>query len=120
MTGKTVAENLADLPGLKEGRDNIMPLDKPINETGHIRILKGNLAPLGSVAKITGKDGPCMPEMLTPISAATGADLGNEVAFITDGCFSGGSHGFIIGHVVPEVQEGGSIGLIRNGDCYND
>ena len=157
VTGKTVAENLAELPGLKQGQDVFMPLDKPIKETGHIQILKGNLAPGGSVAKITGKEGlhfagparvydceedmlagleqneiqkgevvviryegpkggPGMPEMLTPTSAIMGAGLGNDVALITDGRFSGGSHGFIIGHVVPEAQEGGPIGLIQNGD----
>ena len=157
VTGRTVAENLADLPGLKEGQDVFMPLDKPIKKTGHIQILKGNLAPGGSVAKITGKEGlrfsgpariydceedmlaglenneiqkgevvviryegpkggPGMPEMLTPTSAIMGAGLGKDVALITDGRFSGGSHGFIIGHVVPEAQEGGPIGLIRNGD----
>jgi len=134
-----------------------MPLDKPIKASGHIQILKGNLAPGGSVAKITGKEGlrfvgpakvydceedmlaaleqkkigkgdvvviryegpkggPGMPEMLTPTSAIMGAGLGNDVALITDGRFSGGSHGFIIGHVVPEAQEGGPIGLIRDGD----
>ena len=134
-----------------------MPLDKPIKSSGHIQILKGNLAPGGSVAKITGKEGlrfvgparvydceedmlkglenheiqkgdvvviryegpkggPGMPEMLTPTSAIMGAGLGKDVALITDGRFSGGSHGFIIGHVVPEAQEGGPIGLIRNGD----
>ena len=157
VTGKTVAENLADLPDLEAGQDVFMPLDKPIKETGHIQILKGNLAPGGSVAKITGKEGlkfvgparvydceedmlaglenkeiqkgdvvviryegpkggPGMPEMLTPTSAIMGAGLGKDVALITDGRFSGGSHGFIIGHVVPEAQEGGPIGLIRNGD----
>ncbi len=157
VTGKTIAENLADLPGLKDEQDIIMPLDKPIKESGHIRILKGNLAPGGSVAKITGKEGltftgpakvfdaeedmlkaledgkiekgdviviryegpkggPGMPEMLTPTSAIMGAGLGSDVAMITDGRFSGGSHGFIIGHVVPEAQEGGPIGLIKNGD----
>ncbi len=157
VTGKTIRENLADLPGLKAGQDIIQPLDKPIKETGHIRILKGNLAPGGSVAKITGKEGekfsgpakvfdseelmlkaledkqiekgdvvviryegpkggPGMPEMLTPTSAIIGAGLGNDVAMITDGRFSGGSHGFIIGHVVPEAQEGGPIGLIRTGE----
>ncbi len=157
VTGKTVAENLADVPGLKQGQDVIMPLDRPIKESGHIRILKGNLAPGGSVAKITGKEGlsfsgparvfdseedmlhaledkqiqkgdviviryegpkggPGMPEMLTPTSAIMGAGLGEDVALITDGRFSGGSHGFIVGHVVPEAQEGGPIGLIRNGD----
>jgi dihydroxy-acid dehydratase len=157
VTGKTIAENLAELPGLKEGQDVFMPLDKPIKATGHIQILKGNLAPGGSVAKITGKEGltfkgparvydceedmlkgvengeiqkgevvviryegpkggPGMPEMLTPTSVIMGAGLGNDVALITDGRFSGGSHGFIIGHVVPEAQEGGPIGLIKNGD----
>ena len=157
VTGKTVAENLAELPGLSEGQDVFMPLDKPIKETGHIDILKGNLAPGGSVAKITGKEGlkfvgparvydceedmlrglenkeiqkgdvvviryegpkggPGMPEMLTPTSAIMGAGLGKDVALITDGRFSGGSHGFIIGHIVPEAQEGGPLGLIQNGD----
>jgi len=157
VTGQTLAENLAGLPGLKDGQDVIMPLDRPIKESGHLRILYGNLAPEGSVAKITGKEGlqfsgpariydseqdmlkglesgeivkgdvvviryegpkggPGMPEMLTPTSAIIGAGLGNDVALITDGRFSGGSHGFIIGHVTPEAQEGGPIGLIRNGD----
>ncbi len=157
VTGKTMAENLSELPGLKEGQDVFMPMNKPIKQTGHIQILKGNLAPGGSVAKITGKEGlhfvgparvydceedmlaglenneiqkgevvviryegpkggPGMPEMLTPTSAIMGAGLGNDVALITDGRFSGGSHGFIIGHVVPEAQEGGPIGLIQNGD----
>ena len=157
VTGKTVAENLADLPGLAEGQKVIMPVENPIKETAHIQILKGNLAPGGSVAKITGKEGlrfsgparvfdreedmlaglekgeikkgdvvviryegpkggPGMPEMLTPTSAIMGAGLGNDVALITDGRFSGGSHGFIIGHVVPEAQEGGPIGLLQNGD----
>jgi len=157
VTGKTIAENLADLPNLKDGQDIILPLDTPIKDSGHIRILKGNLAPGGSVAKITGKEGltftgpakvydaeedmlkaledgqiekgdviviryegpkggPGMPEMLTPTSAIMGAGLGSDVAMITDGRFSGGSHGFIIGHVVPEAQEGGPIGLIKNGD----
>jgi len=157
VTGKTIAENLAELPGLKEGQDIITPLDKPIKDSGHIRILKGNFAPGGAVAKITGKEGltftgparvydceedmltglenkeiqkgdviviryegpkggPGMPEMLTPTSAIMGAGLGSDVAMITDGRFSGGSHGFIIGHVVPEAQEGGPIGLVKNGD----
>lgn len=157
VTGKTVAENLQDLPGLTEGQDVIVPIEKPIKDSGHIRILKGSLAPGGSVAKITGKEGlqfsgparvydceedmlkgledgeiqkgdviviryegpkggPGMPEMLTPTSAIMGAGLGSDVAMITDGRFSGGSHGFIIGHVVPEAQEGGPIGLIQNGD----
>jgi len=157
VTGKTVAENLKDLPALKQGQDVLMPVERPIKKTAHIQILKGNLAPGGSVAKITGKEGlhfsgparvfdceedmlaglekgeirkgevvviryegpkggPGMPEMLTPTSAIMGAGLGQDVALITDGRFSGGSHGFIIGHVVPEAQEGGPIGLIRDGD----
>ena len=157
VTGRTVAENLADLPGLAEGQKVILPVEQPIKETAHIQILKGNLAPGGSVAKITGKEGlrfsgparvydceedmlagleqgeiqkgevviiryegpkggPGMPEMLTPTSAIMGAGLGKDVALITDGRFSGGSHGFIIGHVVPEAQEGGPIALVRNGD----
>lgn len=157
VTGRTVEENLKDLPSLKDGQDIIMPLEKPIKDSGHIRILRGNLAPGGSVAKITGKEGltftgpakvydaeeamlkaledgeivkgdviviryegpkggPGMPEMLTPTSAIMGAGLGSDVAMITDGRFSGGSHGFIIGHVVPEAQEGGPIALIKNGD----
>ncbi|OGT71975.1 MAG: dihydroxy-acid dehydratase [Gammaproteobacteria bacterium RIFCSPLOWO2_12_47_11] len=157
VTGKTIAENLADLPGLSTGQKIIYPLDKPLKQTGHLRILKGNLAPGGSVAKITGKEGemfsgparvydseedmlkaledkqiskgdviviryegpkggPGMPEMLTPTSAIMGAGLGADVAMITDGRFSGGSHGFIVGHVVPEAQEGGPVALIKNGD----
>jgi dihydroxy-acid dehydratase len=157
VTGKTIAENLAALPGLKAGQDVFMPLERPIKPTGHIQILRGNLAPGGSVAKITGKEGlrfsgparvydceedmlkglecgeikkgdvviiryegpkggPGMPEMLTPTSAIMGAGLGKDVALITDGRFSGGSHGFIIGHVVPEAQEGGPIALLRDGD----
>ena len=157
VTGKTMAQNLERLPGLQSGQQVFMPLEKPIKSSGHIRILKGNLAPGGAVAKITGKEGlrfagparvydceedmlkglerseikkgevvviryegpkggPGMPEMLTPTSAIMGAGLGNDVALITDGRFSGGSHGFIIGHVVPEAQEGGAIALIRDGD----
>jgi dihydroxy-acid dehydratase len=157
VTGKTVAENLADVPGLKAGQDVFHALSDPIKESGHIQILKGNLAPGGSVAKITGKEGlhfsgpakvfdaeeqmlkaleeerigkgdvvviryegpkggPGMPEMLTPTSAIMGAGLGNDVALLTDGRFSGGSHGFIIGHIVPEAQEGGPLALVRDGD----
>ena len=157
VTGKTIKENLTDLAGLKKGQDIIAPLDKPLKESGHIRILKGNLAPEGAVAKITGKEGlvfsgpakvydaeedmlkalednriekgdviiiryegpkggPGMPEMLTPTSAIMGAGLGKDVAMITDGRFSGGSHGFIIGHVVPEAQSGGPIALVKDGD----
>jgi len=157
VTGKTIAENLKDLPGLKLGQDVFLPIEKPIKASGHIQILKGNLAPGGAVAKITGKEGlrfvgparvydseedmlhalerkeikkgdvvviryegpkggPGMPEMLTPTSAIMGAGLGKDVALMTDGRFSGGSHGFIIGHVVPEAQEGGPLALIQNGD----
>ena len=157
VTGKTISENLAKLPGLKPGQDVFMPLEKPIKPSGHIQILRGNLAPGGAVAKITGKEGlrfsgparvydceedmlkgleraeikkgevvviryegpkggPGMPEMLTPTSAIMGAGLGKDVALMTDGRFSGGSHGFIIGHVVPEAQEGGPVALLRDGD----
>jgi dihydroxy-acid dehydratase len=157
VTGKTIAENLRDLPGLKEGQKIVHPLSDPIKATGHIQILRGNLAPEGAVAKITGKEGlvfsgparvydseedmlsalerneihkgdviviryegpkggPGMPEMLTPTSAIMGAGLGKYVGLITDGRFSGGSHGFIVGHVTPEAQEGGPIALIRDGE----
>lgn len=157
VTGKTIRENLQDLPGLSSGQQIVHPLSQPIKATGHIRILKGNLAPEGAVAKITGKEGlrfsgpakvydseedmlhalerkeiqkgdvvviryegpkggPGMPEMLTPTSAVMGAGLGKDVAMITDGRFSGGSHGFIVGHITPEAQEGGPIALVRTGD----
>jgi dihydroxy-acid dehydratase len=157
VTGKTLAENVADLPGLAAGQKVIRPWDDPVKETGHIQILRGSLAPEGAVAKITGKEGyaftgtaitfdreedmiaavergeikkghvviiryegprggPGMPEMLTPTSVIMGAGLGGDVALITDGRFSGGSHGFIVGHVVPEAQEGGPIALVENGD----
>ncbi len=157
VTGQTLAENLKSVPGLKEGQQIVQPIEKPIKKSGHIRILRGNLAPDGAVAKITGKEGlvftgranvfdaeedmlaalerkeilkgdvvviryegpkggPGMPEMLTPTSAIMGAGLGADVALMTDGRFSGGSHGFLIGHVTPEAQEGGPIALIKNGD----
>jgi dihydroxy-acid dehydratase len=157
VTGKTLRENLNDLPGLTAGQDIVRPLDNPLKPTGHIQILRGNLAPEGAVAKITGKEGlrfsgpakvydseeemlrglerkaiekgdviviryegpkggPGMPEMLTPTSAVVGAGLGKDVALITDGRFSGGSHGFIVCHVTPEAQDGGPIALIRTGD----
>jgi len=157
VTGQTIAENLADVPDLTPGQDVILPLENPIKSTGHIQILKGNLAPGGAVAKITGKEGlkftgparifdceedmlaalekkliqkgdvvviryegpkggPGMPEMLTPTSALMGAGLGKDVALLTDGRFSGGSHGFIVGHIVPEAQEGGPIALVQCGD----
>lgn len=157
VTGKTLAENVKDLPGLSEGQPIVRPVSNPLKVTGHIQILKGNLAPEGSVAKITGKEGlvfsgpakvydseedmlhaleqkeivkgdvvviryegpkggPGMPEMLTPTSAVMGAGMGKDVALITDGRFSGGSHGFLVGHITPEAQEGGPIALIRTGD----
>ncbi len=157
VTGRTIGENLDDLPGFSEGQDVVRPLEDPIKKTGHIQILKGNLAPEGAVAKITGKEGnmfsgpakvydseeemlaalerneivkgdvlvirfegpkggPGMPEMLTPTSAIVGAGLGSDVALITDGRFSGGSHGFLVGHVTPEAQEGGPIALLKDGD----
>jgi dihydroxy-acid dehydratase len=157
VTGKTLAENLAELPGLAAGQDVIHPWEDPIKETAHIQILRGSLAPEGAVAKITGKEGlsfsgtalafdseekmlaalergeirkgqvviiryegprggPGMPEMLTPTSAIVGAGLAADVALLTDGRFSGGSHGFIIGHVTPEAQDGGPIALVEDGD----
>jgi dihydroxy-acid dehydratase len=157
VTGMTLEENLRDLPGLAPGQQIVRELSNPLKTTGHIQILKGNLAPEGSVAKITGKEGiqftgparvfdseeamlgaleqgrirkgdviviryegpkggPGMPEMLTPTSAIVGAGLGKEVALITDGRFSGGSHGFIVGHIAPEAQEGGPIALVRDDD----
>ena len=157
VTGKTLAENLADVPALSEGQDIIRPVAEPIKPTGHIRILKGNLANGGSVAKITGKEGllfkgparvfdgeyaandgirngevqkgevvviryegpkggPGMPEMLKPTAAIMGAGLGKDVALITDGRFSGGTHGFVVGHIVPEAQNGGAIALVQDGD----
>lgn len=157
VTGKTIAENYADVPDLIEGQDVIKPLDKPIKATGHIQILYGNLATEGSVAKITGKEGlrfvgkakvfdgeqaandaisigkiqsgdviviryvgpkggPGMPEMLKPTSAIMGAGLGTSVALITDGRFSGGTHGFVVGHITPEAQSGGLIALLKDGD----
>ena len=160
VTGHTMTENLEKLPDLSDGQQVFHSLADPIKETGHIRILKGNFAPGGAVAKITGKEGrqfsgparvfdgeeamlksleeggiqkgdviiiryegpkggPGMPEMLTPTSAIMGAGLGSDVALITDGRFSGGSHGFIIGHVVPEAREGGPIGLVCDGDMIH-
>ena len=157
VTGKTLADNVRDLPGLADGQLIVHAFDNPIKRDGHIRILRGNLAPDGAVAKITGKEGtrfegparvfdseedmlggleqgkiakgdviviryegpkggPGMPEMLTPTSALAGYGLLNDVALITDGRFSGGSHGFIIGHVTPEAIEGGPIALARDGD----
>ena len=157
VTGKTLAENLAEVPDLLENQDVIHGFDNPIKASGHIQILYGNIAPQGAVAKITGKEGlvfkgkanvfdgeaaanqgildgkikagdvvvirycgprgaPGMPEMLKPTSAIMGLGLGDKVALITDGRFSGGTHGFVVGHITPEAQNGGVIGLIQNGD----
>jgi len=157
VTGKTVADNLAEVKGLTPEQKVIHPFDQPIKKTGHLQILYGNLATEGAVAKITGKEGlqfrgqakvfesevlanqaiaakeispgtvivirnigpkgaPGMPEMLKPTSAIMGAGLGNDVALITDGRFSGGTHGFVVGHITPEAAVGGNIALIQDGD----
>jgi dihydroxy-acid dehydratase len=158
VTGKTIAENLADVPDIDfENQAVIYPLEKPIKATGHLQILYGNLASGGSVAKISGKEGerfegparvfdgefeliagiqqgkvqpgdvvviryvgpkgaPGMPEMLKPTSAIIGAGLGKSVALITDGRFSGGTHGFVVGHITPEAMTGGNIALVKDGD----
>lgn len=157
VTGKTIAENLLDVNDLKKDQSVIKTIENPIKKTGHLRMLYGNLAPEGSVAKITGKEGlifkgkakvfnseyeandgirdgkvnkgdviviryegpkggPGMPEMLKPTAAIMGAGLGKDVALITDGRFSGGTHGFVVGHITPEAQVGGPIALIQNGD----
>jgi dihydroxy-acid dehydratase len=156
-TGRTLAENVAELPDLRGGQDVVRPRDRPIKPDGHIRILRGNLAPEGAVAKITGKEGlrfvgparvfdseedmiaglasgeikagdvvviryegpkggPGMPEMLKVTAAVMGAGLGQSVAMMTDGRFSGGTHGFVIGHVTPEAQAGGPIAVIQSGE----
>jgi len=157
VTGKTLAENLLDVDDLTEGQDVIKPIEKPIKISGHLRMLYGNLATEGSVAKITGKEGlsfrgkakvfegeydanngisdgkvekgdviviryegpkggPGMPEMLKPTAAIMGAGLGKDVALITGGRFSGGTHGFVVGHITPEAQEGGTIAFVKDGD----
>lgn len=157
VTGKTLAENLLDVNDLAEGQDVIKPIEEPIKISGHLRMLYGNLAKDGSVAKITGKEGlrfrgkakvfegeyaandgirdgkvekgdvvviryegpkggPGMPEMLKPTAAIMGAGLGKDVALITDGRFSGGTHGFVVGHITPEAQDGGNIALVKDGD----
>merc|ERR1719424_2519601 len=158
VTGKTMAQNLAELPGLEAGQDVIGTFANPVKPTGHIAILEGSLAPEGAVGKITGKEGtrfqgpamcfdaeedlmaqvvkdheslrgkviviryegpkggPGMKEMLSPTSMVMGAGLGQDVALITDGRFSGGSHGFCVGHVAPEAQVGGPIGMVKDGD----
>ncbi|HNP18806.1 MAG TPA: dihydroxy-acid dehydratase [Fulvivirga sp.] len=157
VTGKTVAENLNEVPKLSDKQEVILPLTAPLKPSAHIQILYGNLAEQGAVAKITGKEGeqfrgkavvfdneflaiegiqsgkvskgnvvviryegpkggPGMPEMLKPTAAIMGAGLGNEVALITDGRFSGGSHGFVVGHISPEAQDGGNLALLQDGD----
>ena len=157
VTGKTIKENLDDVSSLTQGQDVILPVSNPVKASGHLRILYGNLAPEGSVAKITGKEGesfsgaaivfeneiecikgiregkvksgqvivirnegpkggPGMPEMLKPTSALIGAGLGNSVALITDGRFSGGTHGFVVGHLSPEAYDGGPIAFVKDGD----
>ena len=157
VTGKTIKENLEDVKSLDFNQNVIKPISEPIKDSGHIRILYGNIATKGSVAKITGKEGlkfsgkaivfdseqeandgiknglvkkgnvvviryvgpkggPGMPEMLKPTSAIMGCGLGKSVALITDGRFSGGTHGFVVGHICPEAQDGGNIALIKNND----
>lgn len=157
VTGRTLAENLENVPDMLSGQEVLRDLDNPLKETGHIRILHGNLAEEGAVAKITGKEGtkfsglakvfdgeaaanngiangrvkkgdvvviryagpkggPGMPEMLKPTAAIMGAGLGSEVALITDGRFSGGTHGFVVGHITPEAQMGGTIAFVEDGD----
>ena len=158
ISGKTIAENLEDVPDLDfDSQKLIHPLENPIKPSGHLQILYGNLAEKGAVAKITGKEGlrfegiakvcereeevieflskgeihaghvivirnegpkggPGMPEMLKPTSAVMGAGLGNSVAMITDGRFSGGTHGFVVGHITPEAFDGGTIALVKDGD----
>jgi dihydroxy-acid dehydratase len=157
VTGKTLAENLEELPGMPEDQKIMMPVGKPLKPSGHLQVLYGNLAEQGAVAKITGKEGeyfsgpavvfddeftlidgirdgkvkagdvvviryigprgaPGMPEMLKPTSAIMGAGLGKSVALITDGRFSGGTHGFVVGHITPEAQVGGLLALVQDGD----
>lgn len=157
VTGKTLAENLADWPDLKEGQQVIRPFDNPYRETGHLVILRGNLAPEGAVVKMSGvqaerfqgparvfdteeaatdalmkdeikpgdviiiryagpKGGPGMPEMLAITAIVIGKGLNGKVALLTDGRFSGGSHGFVVGHISPEAQVGGPIALVQDGD----
>ncbi|MET0777202.1 MAG: dihydroxy-acid dehydratase [Pseudomonas mandelii] len=157
VTGKTLAENLENVPDYPQGQDVILPFDQPVKKDSHLVVLRGNLSPTGAVAKITGKEGlrfegtarvyhgeegalagilngevqagdviviryegpkggPGMREMLSPTSAVMGKGLGKDVALITDGRFSGGSHGFVVGHITPEAFEGGPIALIEDGD----
>ncbi|WP_320826173.1 dihydroxy-acid dehydratase, partial [Reinekea sp.] len=157
VTGKTLAENLANVADYPADQDIIRPFSNPIKKDSHLVVLHGNLSPTGSVAKITGKEGlrfdgsarvyhgeeaalagilngdviagdviviryegpkggPGMREMLSPTSAIIGKGLGKDVALITDGRFSGGSHGFVVGHITPEAFEGGPIALVEDGD----
>ncbi|MFZ4779065.1 MAG: dihydroxy-acid dehydratase, partial [Terrimicrobiaceae bacterium] len=157
VTGKSLAENLRDLPGLQNGQDVVRSIKDPIKKNGHLQILRGNIAPQGAVAKITGKEGlrfhgparvfdseelttkalerhevkkgdvvviryegpkggPGMPEMLNVTAAIMGAGLGKDVALITDGRFSGATHGFVVGHITPEAQDGGTLALLQDGD----
>lgn len=157
VTGRTLAENLADMPGLREGQDVVRPLSDPYRKTGHLVVLKGNLAPEGAVVKMSGlkltrfegparvfdteeaatealvndrikpgdvivirysgpKGGPGMPEMLAVTALVIGKGLNEQVALLTDGRFSGGSHGFVVGHISPEAQAGGPIALLQDGD----
>jgi dihydroxy-acid dehydratase len=157
VTGKTIAQNLKGVKAYPKYQDVIRSFDNPVKKDGHLVILKGNLAPDGAVAKISGKEGtrfvgkaivfnseedalkaildgtvikghviviryegpkggPGMREMLSPTSAVMGRGLGQDVALITDGRFSGGSHGFVVGHITPEAQDGGVIALLKNGD----
>ncbi|WP_128547876.1 dihydroxy-acid dehydratase [Larkinella soli] len=160
VTGQTLRQNLEGIPEWNNDRNILVPFDRPLKKSGHIQILYGNLAPEGSVAKITGKEGeffrgparvfdkeavaieaikagrvragevvviryegpkggPGMPEMLKATSALMGAGLGKEVAVITDGRFSGGTHGFVVGHITPEAVDGGLIGLLEDGDMIS-
>jgi dihydroxy-acid dehydratase len=157
VTGRTLAENLADIGPYPQGQDIVRGFDAPIKADSHLVVLYGNVAPEGAVAKITGKEGlsftgrarvfdgeerataailagkvkagdvvvirhegprggPGMREMLSPTGAIMGRGLGDKVALITDGRFSGGSHGFVVGHISPEAAEGGPLALLRNGD----
>jgi len=157
VTGKTLKQNLRGVKAYPKGQEIVMPFDQAFKKTSHLRILYGNLAPEGAVAKITGKEGtrfsgrakvyrseekalrgildgrvkagdvvvirdegpvggPGMREMLSPTSAIMGRGLGNEVALITDGRFSGGSHGFVVGHITPEAAVGGPLAVVKNGD----
>jgi dihydroxy-acid dehydratase len=157
VTGKTVAENLANVGPYSADQDVVRPMSNPIKADSHLRVLRGNLAPHGALAKITGKEGssftghaivyeseeaslrgildgevkdghvivirnegpkggPGMREMLGPTSAVMGKGMGKTVALITDGRFSGGSHGFVVGHISPEAAVGGPLAIVKNGD----